>query len=85
MSRSIIVDDNDSGIIYSGSWFKDDSGAFDTMGNFGPPMLGTLHGTNSTASFKYTFSGEFISVFVSVGTNSRLRDQIHCNKLKSVH
>lgn len=67
MSRTLVVDDNDPGITYSGSWFKDDSGTLDTMGNFGPPMLGTLHGTNSTASFTYKFSGALIPLLMFVG------------------
>ncbi|KAF5318564.1 hypothetical protein D9619_010796 [Psilocybe cf. subviscida] len=59
---SIIIDDQDSAIIYSGSWFTDDTGKLDTMGNFGPPMLNTLHGTSSSGSLTTTFSGTQIWV-----------------------
>ncbi|KAF9479285.1 hypothetical protein BDN70DRAFT_878961 [Pholiota conissans] len=55
-SRWVVVDDTDSAITYSGPWIAD-KGTLDTNGNFGAPYLSTSHGTNSTASFTYKFSG----------------------------
>ena len=57
-SREVIVDDSDSRIFYSSSFFVDNSGNKDHQGNFGPTLDSTLHGTNSTGSFQFQFSGE---------------------------
>lgn len=56
MSRSILIDDSDPTITYTGPWFTD-AGSFDETGNSGPPLESTLHGTNGAASFSYDFSG----------------------------
>jgi hypothetical protein len=36
----------------------DSNGNKDHLGNFGPTLKSTLHGTNSTGSFQFHFSGE---------------------------
>ncbi|KAF8912163.1 hypothetical protein CPB84DRAFT_1841850 [Gymnopilus junonius] len=56
MSRSVFVDDTDSGIQYIGSWFAD-TGTQNNLGNFGPPYKSTLHGIKSDGSFSYNFQG----------------------------
>ena len=62
--RWIIVDDVDSQIQYTGPWFAD-QGSEDSVGNFGPPYLSTMHGTNSNASLSFAFNGEhhFLNFF----------------------
>ena len=55
--RLVVVDDNDSSIFYSKSWFIDSTGRKDNQGNFGATLKGTLHGTNTNGSFTYNFSG----------------------------
>ncbi|KAF8956126.1 hypothetical protein BDZ97DRAFT_205531 [Flammula alnicola] len=65
MSRWVVVDDADSGIFYNGAWFAD-RGTLDNLGNFGAPYLSTLHGTNSTASLTYAFTGTRVLI---TGTN----------------
>ena len=57
-SRQIVVDDNDSRIFYSSSFFVDSNGTMDSQGNFGPTLKSTLHGTNGTGSFQFRFSGQ---------------------------
>ena len=56
-TRRVIVDDTDSGIQYTGSWFQA-NGQKDNIGTFGPPFQGTLHGVNEDASLAYTFTSE---------------------------
>ncbi|KAF9524783.1 hypothetical protein CPB83DRAFT_909679 [Crepidotus variabilis] len=69
--RSIIVDDLDPSIKYEGnSWFAD-QGSQDRAGNFGPPFRSTLHGTQSSASLSFQFSGTSITV---VGANNLRND-----------
>lgn len=60
MSRWVIVDDTDPAITYTGPWFPD-QGTLNSLGYFGPPYLGTLHGSKSNASFSYSFSGKYIT------------------------
>lgn len=55
--RGFIIDDDDSAITYIGPWFRDDSGALDSLGPYGPTMFGTLHGIKSNGSFMVTFTG----------------------------
>jgi hypothetical protein len=56
-TRSIVYDDQDTDIIqYSGQWYPHTS-AEDNAGNFGPPYLRTLHGTNHDASVSFEFDG----------------------------
>ncbi|PPQ75095.1 hypothetical protein CVT26_011907 [Gymnopilus dilepis] len=74
MSRWVLVDDTDSGIQYSGSWFQD-QGSQNGLGNFGPPYQGTLHGINGDGSFSYQFQGTRVLItgsvqFPSAGTTS---------------
>jgi hypothetical protein len=57
--RQIVVDDSDIGIIYSSSFFVDNTGDQNSRGNFGTTLKSTLHGTNGTGSFQFGFSGEF--------------------------
>ncbi|KAF4617200.1 hypothetical protein D9613_005641 [Agrocybe pediades] len=64
--RQVVVDDNDPGIQYVGPWFLDTSGSQDTVGNFGPPYLETLHGTKSSASLSYSFTGELCLSFMNL-------------------
>lgn len=55
-NRWVIVDDASPDIKYIGdSWFPID-GSLD-VGDFGPPFLSTLHGTNRSASFTFNFTG----------------------------
>ncbi|KAF9483497.1 hypothetical protein BDN70DRAFT_873790 [Pholiota conissans] len=61
MSRSILVDDTDPRIAYTGPWFTN-TGSFDETGDSGPPLESTLHGTNDAASFSYDFSGTSVTV-----------------------
>ena len=54
--RWVIVDDTISSINYIGdSWFAD-VGSQDATDN-GPPFLSTLHGTNTSASLAFNFTG----------------------------
>ncbi|KIM39686.1 hypothetical protein M413DRAFT_447143 [Hebeloma cylindrosporum] len=62
-SRRVVIDDNDSRIIYSSAFFVDSTGIKDDQGNFGATLKSTLHGTNSTGSFQFRFSGTAIDVF----------------------
>ena len=56
-TRRVMVDDTSQDVNYiGGSWFAD-IGSQDSAGNFGPPFLSTLHGTNSSASLSLSFSG----------------------------
>ena len=50
------MDDVDSQIQYTGPWFPD-QGSQDSVGNFGPPYLSTMHGTKSNASLSFAFQG----------------------------
>ncbi|KDR80873.1 hypothetical protein GALMADRAFT_115932 [Galerina marginata CBS 339.88] len=70
--RQIVVDDNDSSIFYSDTWFTTDSGSngFDGRGNFGPTLKSTLHGTNSSGTLRFTFSGSQMSVFGTIDTKN---------------
>jgi hypothetical protein len=56
-TREVVYDDHDSHTIqYSGHWFANTS-AEENLGNFGPPYLHTLHGTNHDASISFEFDG----------------------------
>ena len=67
-TRLIVVDDSDPQIQYSGSgWFRD-SGSVDSVGNFGPTYQHSLHGTNSSSSFSFSFHGKFYIVHTEVST-----------------
>jgi hypothetical protein len=56
-TRIIVYDDQDSDTIqYSGQWFANTS-AEENLGNFGPPYLHTLHGTNHDAIISFEFDG----------------------------
>ncbi|KAF8801613.1 hypothetical protein BYT27DRAFT_7197850 [Phlegmacium glaucopus] len=68
--RSIIVDDVDSRIQYTGPWFPDE-GSQDSVGNYGPPYQSTMHGTKSNASLSFAFNGTQIRV---VGSNNIRND-----------
>jgi len=54
--RLVFVDDLDRRITYTGPWFAD-RGSRDTVGNYGAPYAGTLHGTQESASLSMTFTG----------------------------
>ncbi|KAF9561097.1 hypothetical protein CPC08DRAFT_664780 [Agrocybe pediades] len=69
--RQVVVDDDDPGIVYVGPWFLDATGSQNAVGNFGPPYHETLHGTNSSASLSYSFTGTSVLVF---GTNNLRND-----------
>ena len=59
----VIVDDTSADIHYLGrSWFSE-VGSWDSVGTYGMPYLGTLHGTSSSASFTFDFEG-LLSVIV---------------------
>ncbi|EDR06598.1 uncharacterized protein LACBIDRAFT_294669 [Laccaria bicolor S238N-H82] len=68
--RWVVVDDADSTIAYTGAWSNVASKSLDTLGNFGPTYLGTSHGTNSTASFAYSFQGSAVNVFGTTNINN---------------
>ena len=55
------MDDVDSQIQYTGPWFPD-QGSQDSVGNFGPPYLSTMHGTKSNASLSFAFQGVSFSL-----------------------
>jgi len=57
MSRSVIVDDNDSGIKYVGGWTSTSGSNWDKQGNFGATYLNTLHSTTTGGSFSYMYEG----------------------------
>ncbi|KAF8805440.1 hypothetical protein BYT27DRAFT_7085298 [Phlegmacium glaucopus] len=61
LPRVINVDDVDSKIQYTGPWFLDE-GSQNSLGHNGPPYLGTLHGTNSSASLSFAFNGTLFRV-----------------------
>lgn len=67
MSRWVVADDSatDSGITYTGPWFQD-IGSLNNIGTIGAPLLNTLHGTNFSASFSYSFNGTMVRIY---GTN----------------
>ncbi|KAF8969560.1 hypothetical protein BDZ97DRAFT_1754408 [Flammula alnicola] len=68
VSRTVLIDDTDSSISYTGQWFQDqNTESFNSPGTSGPPFLGTLHGPNSNGSLAYTFIGSSSGVAV-VGT-----------------
>ncbi|KAF9523193.1 hypothetical protein CPB83DRAFT_799670 [Crepidotus variabilis] len=70
-ARLVIVDDSSDRINYQGgAWFADQSSQ-DQAGNFGQPHKGTLHGTQSSASFSFSFSGTSIEV---LGANTPSSD-----------
>ena len=56
-TRYIIIDDVDPSIHYNGLWFAN-QGNQNSVGDFGPPYNGTLHGTTSNASLSFEFSGK---------------------------
>ncbi len=56
-TRSLLVDDVDPSIQYTGGpWFQD-TNATDTPGNYGGSLFSTLHGTNSSAVITFIFNG----------------------------
>ncbi len=56
-SRSLLVDDVDPSIQYTGGpWFQD-TNATDSPGNNGYPLFNTLHGSNSSAVITFKFNG----------------------------
>ena len=56
-TRSLLVDDMDPSIQYTGGpWFQD-TNATDTPGNYGGSLFSTLHGTNSSAVITFIFNG----------------------------
>ena len=68
--RWISVDDTDPDIGYVGnSWFPD-VGSLDSIGNNGPPFLSTLHGTNSSASFTFNYTGRQFFGFPSYSNST---------------
>jgi len=66
--RWVVVDDTTPDIVYNGSWVAD-VGSLNNIGNFGPPYLNTLHGTNSSVNLSFNFSGynwDFLHFFLRV-------------------
>ncbi|KAF5316677.1 hypothetical protein D9619_006223 [Psilocybe cf. subviscida] len=63
-TRRVVVDDSDPRILYSSSpsWFTI-SDPMANVGNYGPTYNSTQHGTHSSASFEFNFSGTQIFVF----------------------
>ncbi len=57
LTRSLLVDDVDPSIQYTGGpWFQDIN-ATDSPGVLGYTLFGTLHGTNSSAAVTFKFNG----------------------------
>ncbi|KAF9529503.1 hypothetical protein CPB83DRAFT_765016 [Crepidotus variabilis] len=71
--RAIIVDDSHPSINYVGDSWISDQGSHDNKGNYGPPFKSTLHGTTSSASFSFQFSGTGIKVY---GSNDKHNDSV---------
>ncbi|KAF9528098.1 hypothetical protein CPB83DRAFT_836028 [Crepidotus variabilis] len=69
--RAVIVDDTDPSIKYVGESWKADRGSRDSVGNYGSPFQSTLHGTDTSASLSFHFSGTSITVY---GSNTVLND-----------
>ncbi|KAF9528097.1 hypothetical protein CPB83DRAFT_883694 [Crepidotus variabilis] len=63
--RAVIIDDIDPSINYVGNSWHSDQGSRDSAGNFGPPFEHTLHGTDSSASLSFQFSGTTVKVYGS--------------------
>ena len=62
--RSVIVDDVDTSIQYTGPWYQfEGSPSPDSL--LGPPYRSTLHGTNASASLAFAFNGERHFFFVN--------------------
>ena len=55
-SPFVLIDDTNSSIQYSGSWFEIKNTQINT-GSYGRPFQDTLHGVNVTAYFSFPFSG----------------------------
>ena len=56
-SRWVVVNDNDEGIKYAGSWLKQQGNSLDKVGSSGTPYQGDWHRVNENASFSYAFHG----------------------------
>lgn len=57
LTRSLLVDDVDPSIQYTGGpWFQD-TNATDSPGFFGRSLFSTLHGTNSSGGITFVFNG----------------------------
>lgn len=57
LTRSLLVDDVDPNIQYTGGpWFQD-TNATDSPGFHGRSLFSTLHGTNSSAAITFIFNG----------------------------
>lgn len=56
-ARWVIVDDADTSISYTGSWFSENGGGQHKIGNFGTPYLETLHGISEDGSISLEFNG----------------------------
>ncbi|KAG6832666.1 hypothetical protein H0H87_000848 [Tephrocybe sp. NHM501043] len=66
-TRRVVVDDADSRIQYSGSWFT--QAGQNSLGNDGPTYLGSQHGLKGNGGFTFTFDGTSIELF---GTNGQV-------------
>ncbi|KAG6908792.1 hypothetical protein DXG01_003321 [Tephrocybe rancida] len=66
-TRRVVIDDADSRIQYSGSWFT--AAGQDSLGDDGPTYLGSQHGLKGDGSFTFTFEGTSIELY---GTNGQI-------------
>ena len=57
-SRWMVIEDSDSRIRYSGSWFSDSYGSPGPYQAPGDITKGTARGTNSWGSFSITYEGK---------------------------
>lgn len=59
-TRSVLVDDVDASIQYTGGpWFQE-TNAIDSLGNNGYSLFNTLHGTNSSAFITFRFNDKYL-------------------------
>ncbi|KAH6888346.1 hypothetical protein BKA70DRAFT_59894 [Coprinopsis sp. MPI-PUGE-AT-0042] len=66
-SRWTVIDNMDPSIRYNGpGWFSTND-AKETVGNFGPTYLSTLHGTNFNAELSFAFNRSAVRLW---GTNN---------------
>lgn len=63
--REVIVDDNETGMLYNGSWSLSNGQDFRRKGI--NPFSNSLHGTTGEADFSYSFTGVLILRRLSVG------------------
>ncbi|PPQ74588.1 hypothetical protein CVT24_004186 [Panaeolus cyanescens] len=56
-ARSIVIDDSDPSIVYSGTWVVNQGKDFDSVGTNGRVFGASVHAASAAASLAYTFEG----------------------------